>query len=229
MPARALPRPYHVAARLALAVAALSLSCGGAGSDATTLPPRFTRATLVGPLCDADRCQCHNEAGSDAGAPPSSELKRFEVRLGPVENELWVELDGMTFYKGTERAEECFYVDLAPGQHPVVIHGAGDPGFGARMSVAERGQGGWYDTFEFGCGAPGWCDFDGLKEWEQAVLRAPRQLHDPCGSTKIRDAEWKAGGAVDRTHPQHLEVNLVLDVYDFTPQHNPGDPACANK
>src|SRR5690606_24104204 len=122
-------RPFHVssaapgtvvAIALIVAVSGVAGACGGAGPPALRpVPAPITRATLVGPLCAGEdvKCRCR-EPGEDIGAPDPG-LKRYEIRLGPTGDELWATLDDMVFYKGKERAEECFYVDLRPGKHPV--------------------------------------------------------------------------------------------------------------
>lgn len=213
---------------------AAGVACGGAQPGPTKSkvpppPPRMTRATLVGPLCDTDHCRCRSDGG-DPGLPEEEGLKRYEVVVGPTDNELWVTLDDMTFYKDREQATRCFYVDLRPGEHPVTVRAsAGDePAFAARMSISEGGEGGWYDTFDFGCGGPGVCSFDMLDDWKEGLSRYPRNIHDPCGSTKIVGLTWDTSTAPDRMHPSELLVSLALKIYEFPPEHPPGHPECKN-
>jgi hypothetical protein len=226
------PGASIVASGVASVVAALAVAaaaCGGAEPSAMRpLPARNTRATLVGPLCDGDdvKCACR-EPGQDIGAPDPG-FKRYEIRLGPTGNELWATLDDMVFYKSGERAEECFYVDLRPGRHPMSVQAAGERGFAVRLVVAEQGAQGWYDTFVFDCKTPGHCSMADLDEWHAWVQAREGNVFDPCGSTKVRDIRWQTGRVPDQQHPDALEVGLVLDVYKFTPSLAPGDPACAD-
>lgn len=192
------------------------------------VPARMTRATLAGPLCDGAEIACRcREPGADAGSPAPGR-KRYEIRIGPAEDELWAAVDDMLLYKSKERAEECFYVDLRPGKHPVTLRAEGAQGFGARLTISEQGTQGWYDTFDFQCGAPGRCAMTDLRDWIDGLSRYRRGVHDPCGSTKIRDVRWQAGRTPDLVHPDALQLDLVLDVYRFAPAHPPGDPACAD-
>jgi hypothetical protein len=205
------------------------------------LPPRVTRATLAGPLCEGleVHCQCRAPSGADApagdDAPPAGSdagqpepgFKRYEIRLGPTEDELWATIGDNVFYKTRERGEECFYVDLRPGKHPVTLRAQAATGFAARMTIAEQGALGWYDTFTFDCSTPNRCAMADLRDWDDAVRARKGELHDPCGSTKVRDIRWQTGRVPDRLHPDQLQLDLVLDIYRFTPQHGPGDAACA--
>jgi hypothetical protein len=219
------PPRAAIAAAIALTAAA---GCGSAEQQAMKpLPARITRATLVGPLCDGEELKCTcREPGGDVGAPGLG-FKRYEIRLGPTGNELWATLDDMVFYKSAERAEECFYVDLLPGRHPVSLQAAGERGFAARLAVAEQAVQGWYDTFTFDCKTPGHCSMPDLDEWNAWVQAREGKVYDPCGSTKVRDIRWQTGRVRELQYPDALELALVLDVYKFTPGHEPGDPACA--
>lgn len=213
---------------ISLAGAVSVAACGGAEQPVMRpLPDRLTRATLVGPLCDGTdvKCTCR-EPGQDLGAPAEG-FKRYEIRLGPTGNELWATLGDMVFYKSGERAEECFYVDLRPGRHPVSLRAEGKSGFAARLVVAEQAVQGWYDTFVFDCKTPGHCAMADLDEWHAWVQSREGKVYDPCGSTKVRDIQWLTGRLPDLQHPDVLQLDLVLDVYKFTPTHGPGDPACA--
>jgi hypothetical protein len=218
-----------VAAAITAAITVFGAACGGAEQSAMRpLPARDTRATLVGPLCDGAEVKCTcREPGQDVGAPDLGS-KRYEIRLGPTANELWATLDGMVFYKSAERAEECFYVDLRPGRHPVSLQATGERGFAARLVVAEQAVEGWYDTFVFDCKTPGHCSMADLDEWHAWVQSRKGKVYDPCGSTKVRDIRWQTGRVRELEYPDALELDLVVDVYKFTPEHGPGDPACAD-
>ena len=161
--------------------------------------------------------------------PEQHGLKRYQIKLGPVANELWLKVDDMVLYKSSERSTACFYVDLHAGKHPLTLQVQGAPSFAARLSISEIGAAGRYDTFAFACGGPSQCDLAQLKRWQRSLAKYRRKVHDPCGSTKIRDINWQTGLAPDGMHPDALQLDLVLDVYSFVPKHPPGHPACADK
>lgn len=225
------------AAAPCLAVSALwaLAACGGgtAGSTITILPPPEpeTHATLAGPLCKPDRCECRDpSAPADGGAgEPAAGQKRFEVRVGPMEHALWVMVDGMVLFKTEARAEECFYVDLAPGEHSFRIRAHHDDGVSAQVHLSEYAPStkSWYATYDFACGAPGVCGFDDLRAYKQSLAQYDRGLHDPCGSVKIKGLSWDTGRAPDLEHPDDLALGLTLAVYEFPPRAPHGDPSCA--
>jgi hypothetical protein len=224
------PRGAGLGAGIGAIAVAIVAGCGGAEQPVMRpLPERVTRATLVGPLCDGEdvKCTCR-EPGQDIGAPELGS-KRYEIRLGPTGNELWATLGDMVFYKSAERAEECFYVDLRPGRHPVSLRAHGERGFSARLVVAEQAVQGWYDTFVFDCKTPGHCSMADLDEWHAWVESRAGKVYDPCGSTKVRDLRWQTGRVQELNYPDALQLDLVLDVYKFTPEHGPGEPACAGR
>jgi hypothetical protein len=219
-------------APLAALLALVATGCSGGAAAIEPLPPApepTTRATLAGPLCDGAVCTCSSEEG-DAGRPDAGK-KRFEVRLGPAEHELWATIDGMVLYKSKERATDCFYVDLAPGDHAVALRGASASGVGFEARIAEQGGAAsdawwWYGTFGFACGAPGVCDRRTLDEFIGG-LRGKHGKLDPCGSTKVQGVSWRSGRMPDSGRPTDLEVDLRLEVYAFAPQNPPGHADCA--
>ncbi len=210
------------------------VGCGGAQNHVKPLPPppaKTTRATLAGPLCDAQSCRCRTR-DADAGVPGSTAVKRFEVKVGPVDNEMWVQVGSMVLYKSSERATECFYVDLTAGEtHAVTLRAKRSGGFGARVSISEQGAKGpwWFDTFEFACGGPGTCDKGSLRDFKARASLVKRHLFDPCGSTKVRNLAWQKGRMPDAQTPEDLEVRLDLQVYDFAPKHAPDSAECKKK
>jgi len=208
-----------------------ALACGPSTKAAPRVPEPpepLTRATLVGPLCDSGtHCTCRDPAAPVEAADddlPRAPYKRFEVRVGPHPNDLWVTVADNILYKSNERATECFYVDLVPGKHPVVIRGRGQNGVAARVSISERSAGGpwWYPTFDFDCGQGGLCDGDGFATWKAGLARFSRNLHAPCGSTKVRALEWQTGRMPDGLIPADIELRLLLDVYEFETTEEPG-------
>jgi len=190
-------------------------------------PPPQTAATLSGPLCQDKVCTCR---GNDDAAPgvPEAGHKRYEFHLGPSDNDVWATVDDMVLYKSREHAEDCFYVDLLPGNHKVTVRARGDNGFGARLTISEQGAAGpwWYSTFEFVCGAPGLCDKETLEAWKKQIT-SYKEKHDPCGSTKVRGVEWQHGRMPDNIHPSDLLLELTLQIYKFVPDKPPGDENCS--
>ncbi len=239
------------AARVALAAAlavvgaagaAIALAaCGGAASRSpavvlTPPPEPLSRGTFVGPLCEAQVCRCRQggmTAGDDGVGEPAegSGVKRFEIRIGPSEHALWVTLDDMVLYKSTARAEDCFYVDLGPGEHRMGLRASQPGGVAARVEVSEYAPAtrSWYRTFTFACGAPGVCSHADLDAYKAGLARFARGIHDPCGSVKVKALGWDVGRAPDQQHPDDLQVGWTLQLYGFAPRHPHGHPACAER
>lgn len=213
-------------------------ACQGTPKGVTTValsppPEPVTRATLAGPLCEDGVCQCRDpRAPADGGAgEPEGETKRFEIKVGPAEHELWVTLDDMVLFKSTARAVDCFYVDLGPGEHPMGLRAHHGGGLSARVEISEYAAAtkSWYETFQFSCGAPGVCAHDELDEYKAGLGKYKRGIHDPCGSVKITKIGWDSGVAPDQLHPDDLQVAWHLDIYDFAPKQPHGHPSCAEK
>jgi hypothetical protein len=215
-----------------LSLLLMSAACGGGFAAAPgPLPARpapETRATLVGPRCaSADACVCRSEGAGEPEDHPVPPFKRFEVQIGPIEHALWVTVDDAVLYKSSERATECFYLDLLPGEHAVTVRGARDNGVPARVQISELSAAGpwWYATFELDCN--GVCTPSGLRAEAARIAAYPRHLHDPCGSTKVRGFRWQTGTMPDGLHPSEVAAELVLDVYEFATKHAPGSPRCS--
>ncbi len=198
--------------------------CGG--PTVGPMPPlgaATTNATLVGRLCKDQQCRCRDNNGGTpqtVGLPPAG-MKRFEVRIGPVGNELRVQVGTNKLYKSSERPVECFYVDLAPGRHSVSLRASGEPAFGANFSISEMGPSGkhWYDTFWFRCGI-NVCSLQDVIDWKTETARLGA-AHDPCGSTKVSAIHYQTGRLPDGIHPADLFVEATLEVYKFTPAKPP--------
>jgi hypothetical protein len=191
-------------------------------------PPPATRTTgtLSGPLCQYDRCTCRS-GNADVGEAEGAR-KRFEIRLVSAQP-LWLTMPGDTvLYKDAEKVEACFYVDLAPGAHPITLRASNKDGVSAELFVRELGTQtkSWYDTFHFECGQPGACSFEELAALKSEYAQYQRGLHDPCGSVKMKGITWDHGKAPDGTHPSELQVSATLDVYKFAPRKPHGDPTC---
>ncbi|MGE0870202.1 MAG: hypothetical protein AB7P03_16680 [Kofleriaceae bacterium] len=194
-------------------------ACGGGKTqiEIGPVPPRQTGAPLVGPLCQPAECKCR-EGDTDAGEPEEGK-KRFEIRLGPSPQALWVTLPEGVLYKSAERAQACFYVDLAPGTVTAELRASDKDGVSAAMTVKELGTStkSWYDTFAFECGSPGVCSFDELQSNKATYASYQRGLHDPCGSVKIRNIMWDHGKAPDEMHPSELVMRFTMQIYKLAP------------
>lgn len=191
------------------------------------VPPARTTATLAGPLCEGMACECAAKP-SEVGAPERPGFKRFEVRIGPIENDLWVSVGANKLYKTREKATECFYVDLETGKrHPVTMRAHGKNGVAARFTIKEHGKLGAYNTYEFECGGPGLCDARTIREYRSSLKNVRRNLHDPCGSTKVRGIQWLTGVMPDQMHPNDIHLQLTLQVYNFEPKHPSGTAKCS--
>jgi hypothetical protein len=219
-------------ARLVLALV-LVAACGGGARQQVTIsppPPPQTRAVLAGPLCKADGCTCRDEnAAGDGGAGAPDEMhKRFEIRVGPTDNALWVTVDGQVLYKSNERATECFYLDLPSGNHKVALRASRPQGIQAGLAISELGvaAASWYKTFRFSCGVSGTCSHDELDGVKADYRQYKAGLHDPCGSVRIKGLAWDTGVAPDQVHPQDLAMEMTLDIYKFKPGKPSGDPTC---
>lgn len=207
----------------------LITACSGGGRSQIKIgpvPDRATHGNLAGPLCHGSECTCRT-GNEDAGEPDRPNTKRFEIRLGSP-YELWVTLPNDTLlYKNAERAEACFYVDLAPGVFPVELRASQPSGVSATIEVHELGVAAksWYDTFRFSCGGGGVCSYDQIDSQMAEYRAIGRGLHDPCGSTKIKGIAWDHGKDPDQQHPSNLVLHFTLDVYKFAPD-KPHGAAC---
>lgn len=211
-------------------------ACGGPQRTQPSMEPvpaPSTRATLAGPLCgNGQTCTCRDEhAPADGGVgEPAEGLKRFELRVGPAANAIWVTVDDMVLFKSEQRADECFYIDLAPGDHKVGVRAHNEGGLGAAVTVREYGVAAksWYDTVHFECGTPGACSNDELDQVKKDFAGVERGVHDPCGSVKVKGVEWLTGTEPDAQHPEDLAVHMVLDVYKFAPD-KPHGASCQRR
>jgi hypothetical protein len=206
----------------------LGIGCSGGGRqiEIGPAPAKRTTGTLSGPLCQYDSCTCA-KTEADAGVPEGGR-KRFEIRLRSAQ-ELWFKMPGDTMlYKTVEKPEVCFYVDLAPGEHPVELRASNKDGVSAEVVVRELGTTTqtFYDTFRFECGHPGACSFEELDGLRAGYAQYKRGLHDPCGTTRVKGILWDHGKAPDGTHPSELLVRATLDVYKFQAWKKHGDDTC---
>jgi hypothetical protein len=205
-----------------------AVACGGSKPPKIEIgppPPKGTKGSLAGATCTADECKCRS-AEADPGVPDDAR-KRFEVRLKSA-YELWVTLPNTVLYKSPERAETCFYVDLHPGKHPLEMRASNPTGVSFELQLSELGTKtkSWYSTFTFKCGHPGVCSFAELDDVKAAYANVKRNLHDACGSTKIKGVIWDHGKQPDQQYPSELAMRLTMDVYKFAPWKPHGDSTC---
>ena len=215
--------------RLAIVAPVIAFGCSGGGTQIKIGPPpaKLTTGALASALCHDSECKCRS-GGEDGGAGlPEAGRKRFEIRLGSA-YDLWVTLPGTVLYKNPERAEACFYIDLAPGQHPVELRASNKNGVSLALEIHELGTKtkSWYDTFKFACGNPGVCQFTELDGKRAEYNAVKRGLHDTCGSTRIKKVLWDHGKSPDHEYPSELVVQLTLDIYKFAPWKPHGDTSC---
>jgi len=217
----------HMRCLLFVIAVVASGACGGRTQiPIGPVPDARTTGTLSGPLCMNTECTCRKGA-DDAGLPDGAR-KRFEIRLLSTQ-QLWLRMPGDTMlYKNAEKAEVCFYVDLAAGQHPLELRASDPNGVSAEVIVSELGTKtkSWYDTFGFECGNPGVCSFEELDNLKAEYATAVRNTFDQCGSTKVKSILWDHGKAPDGSHPSELVVRATLDVYKFAPWKPHGDATC---
>jgi hypothetical protein len=229
--------PFHAS----LLIAGFVAGCGGAkaipgsnegnggnhvGTQLGAVPTRATSAMLAGPLCQGQTCTCRDPLSSEDGGAgvPEPGRKRFEVRVGPFANDLWVQVGDSMLYKSVERPDACFYLDLAPGEVPVGIRGSTEGGLSAAVAISEYSDKSksWYQTFSFQCGAPGVCAYDELQEQKAGYAKFAKGIHDPCGSVRIKQLGWNSSEAADKVHPTDLAVSLKMEIYKFVPSKPQG-------
>ncbi|MBA2543370.1 MAG: hypothetical protein H0V17_27260 [Deltaproteobacteria bacterium] len=188
-------------------------------------PIKLTKGVLTGATCDDNACKCREGADDGGVGLPTDGRKRFEIRLESA-YDLWVTLPDTVLYKSPETAIACFYVDLAPGKHPLAMRASNPAGVSFALEVHELGTDtkSWYDTFEFKCGHPGVCTFDELDGKSESKTK--RGLHDACGSVKVKNVAWDHGKSPDMQVPSELAMELKLDVYKFAPWKPRGDTSC---
>lgn len=219
-----------MATRQLLVLASLLAACGGDRKMIAIGPPpaKATTGALAGPLCGAGgSCTCM-KTPEEAGAPEPG-LKRFEIRLGPTPHDLWATLPGRVLYKSPERPEMCFYVDLAPGRHPIELRASQASGVAAAIAVSELGgkTRSAYRTLRFSCGSPGGvCSYEELDGKKAEYRGVAKNTHDPCGSTKVKELIWDTGHSPDQPVPSEFAMRAVLHVYKFEPDKPSGDPSC---
>jgi hypothetical protein len=203
-------------------------ACGSGRQQIEITPPpaKLTHGPLVGALCKGQACTCRdvNVTGDGGVGVPEAGKKRFEVRLTSAQ-ELWVSLPDAVLYKSPERAEECFYIDLASGDIPIELRASDPNGVSAQWTIRELGTTtkSWYDTFALGCGQPGVCSFEELSSLKSKAEAMPKKgVYDPCGSVKVKGLTWDTGRAPDNLHPNELLVRLVLQIYKRAPTREHG-------
>jgi hypothetical protein len=190
--------------------------------------------------CQGQRCTCR-DAGSAADAaestPPAPGTKRFELRVGPSMDSVWLDVTGHGIWlKDTEpSAEGCAYVDLKAGEKVHVIEHVEaqektrGTALDVRISEYNPKLQVWYDTARVECGGGGdACNREMMAAWLERMHKLPRGLHDPCGSTKIEEPTWSAA-ETDLPHPSVITADVTLHVYTFEPRSAPGSAECGKR
>jgi len=210
-------------------------ACGPPPRKAVSVPlfTGGTDAVLTGHRCVGKAgCSCRKPGEGDLENLPVAEgKKRYELRLETNPGAGYVLLDGMRFYQSRETSQECWYVDLAVGDHKVQVQGVaerkGSP-VGLAFTLAEYQPAGpaWYDAFTFSCGAGTGCELADLKELRRQIQVDRRKVSDPCGTARILGVSWDSGRAPDGLHPNDVTLGFTLTVSPREPESRPWDPSC---
>jgi hypothetical protein len=198
-------------------------------------PPASTEAELTGHRCAGGACKCRVEGDPEEQTPPAEGTKRFEVRLQAAPGVAWAIVDGKhRLFKGNGHAEDCFYLDLPPGDHHVIMRAAGereDGPVGLAFAVNEHNAKGpwWFNVFSLQCGMSSACGKDNLDTWRGEIEADHRQLTDPCGSVKINKLTWDTGRMPDNVHPHDVQVSFTMHVYKKAWDKAPRSPDCKER
>lgn len=212
-----------------------SQGSGETGPKAGSLPKpdmfAATEATLAGHRCSGQVCTCRAQGEAEETTPPAEGTKRFEVRLTVTGGKGWLTFAGSKFAKLADTPEECWYLDLAPGEHPLslVVKASDDKaGAGVSLRVREyRVEGAaWYDAFDWQCGDPESCSLEALDELKAALSKDKRLLRDPCSSVRPRAVAWENGRVPDAMHPEDVRLTATLAVGKWTPKEPPETAGC---
>jgi hypothetical protein len=192
---------------------------------------------MAGARCEGGACKCREIDAGGASAPfdegaVAAGTKRFELRTGRGLDPMKVTIEGRgSLDKSTADANpSCAYVELPPGKHRVHIHATAvspDAGQTPALFIREFGEKfqTWYDTFSFKCGGPDVCGLGDMQAWIDEVQKAPRGIHDLCGSVRVEGVRWEAERQVG-VKLAELDVDLVLEVYKFKPRFPHGNHDC---
>jgi hypothetical protein len=208
-------------------------------------PPRaWTResglAMAPSHRCKGQRCVCREAGSADDAAeqtPPPAGQKRYELRIGPTADLVWIEVAGRgVYFKETETGGgACAYVDLPIGQKAHLVYHVESQertrGTALDLRISEHNPklGAWYDTATIECGGGGApCDRALLGGWLDRMHGLPRGLQDACGSTKLLEPRWSTP-ETDLPHPPTITVELDLEVFKFEPRSPPGAPDCGKR
>ena len=228
--------------RLRWVFVVVACACGGGsqtggetGPKAGALPKAdtfaATEATLAGHRCSGNACTCRAQGEAEETTPPAEGTKRFEVRLTVTGGKGWLTLAGNKLAKIADAPEECWYLDLPPGEHALALDVKAtdeQAGAGVDLRVREyRVEGAaWYDAFSWQCGDPESCSLEALDELKAAVSKDKRLLRDPCSAVRPRAVAWENGRVPDATHPADVRVTATLAVGKWTPTQAPETPGC---
>jgi hypothetical protein len=200
------------------------VGCGAGGQTAREdIGPRPPEKS------DLEAVKCH-EAGEKSQPPTGT--RRYEVKLATAPGVAWVAIDGKRAYKAKDPHAACYRVDLAPGEHQVVLRAAetgGSIGLEVEMFEHDATGGHWYEVFGVTCGLPGVCDGDALRAWKDRVVADRKHMTDPCSGARPRGILWKAGQKPDGVHPTDVELSFTLHVGAESSGKPPRSPDCPEK
>jgi hypothetical protein len=215
-------------------------SCTPQAPIRTSWPRESSLQMASSHRCQGQRCACRDAStpGDFAESnPPAAGSKRYEFRVGPSVDNVWLEIAGRgTWFKETETGGSgCVYVDLRPGdrvrisEHVEAQERTRGTALDLRISEYNPQLQVWYDTARIECGGGGdACNREMLAEWLERVHKLPRGLWDACGSTKVEAPHWTSG-ETDLPHPPVITADLILHVYTFEPKAPPGNAECGKR
>jgi hypothetical protein len=215
-------------------------SCAHEPAVRTSWPRESSIQMAASHRCQGQKCACR-DAGTPADAaesnPPAAGSKRYELRVGPSMDNVWLDVSGRgTWFKETETgAAGCVYVDLKPGdkvrisEHVEAQEKTRGTALDLRISEYNPKLQVWYDTAHIECGGGGdACNREMLAGWTESIHKLSRGLQDPCGSTKIEEPHWTSP-ETDLPHPPAVTAELTLHVYNFEPKLPPGNAECGKR
>jgi hypothetical protein len=224
-------RAHHLSLIIVLGAA----GCPSAATHDAPLdkfPPQTTLASGSA-RCKGGTCECRPlEGEGQAEEGITAGHKRFELRLPKTTSAIWVSITGKgVFYKPPEVVQPaCFYVDLAPGEHTLIVHSERkdvEVGLQTGLKIYEHGTKGWYRSLDFVCGSNEKCAKPAMDAWVGFQKSQPRGVLDACGSTMIRHVTFR-GMREERALPEYteLDVHMLVKVYAFETFRAPGSPDC---
>lgn len=223
-----------------LALALLAFACTPQAAVRTSWPRESSLQMAGSHRCQGQKCACRDastQADAAESKPPTGGAKRYELRVGPSMDNVWLEVSGRgTWFKETETGSAgCVYVDLKPGdkvrisEHVEAQEKTRGTALDLRISEYNPKLQVWYDTARVECGGGGdACNREMLADWLDRIHKLSHGLQDACGSTKVEEPHWTSG-ETDLPHPPNITADVTLHVYTFEPKLPPGNPECGKR